>query len=163
MADPDQSARRLERTLVHTFAQDRGWKAARPIIHEVSTSLSAGSLAASAELSARRLLELLDWSGEVVADVEVAETSRTGRLVELTRLASCNGYLCGTGGLRYLDPKEFEQQGISVKFLDYRALLEAVGLADCYRLSALDLLCRCGPERFQEIMAALAERAKSRS
>jgi hypothetical protein len=68
-----------------------------------------------ARTSTIALLTALGWSGEVL-DSNTIQTrqGRSERLADLAATTSSTHYLCGTGGLRYLDHQPFAAQGIPV-------------------------------------------------
>ncbi|MFF3286087.1 WbqC family protein [Streptomyces sp. NPDC003023] len=66
-------------------------------------------------LSTRILLDFLGWPGRVLtAGGLPARTERSERLADLTAAAGAGTYLCGTGGVTYLDPAPFAARGIAV-------------------------------------------------
>ena len=68
-----------------------------------------------ARTSTVALLTALGWNGEVLESSAIP--TRQGRSERLADLAVATGsayYLCGTGGLRYLDHQPFAADGITV-------------------------------------------------
>lgn len=61
------------------------------------------------------MLDLLGWPGRVLtASPLPARPERSQRLADLTDQARAAAYLCGTGGMTYLDPAAFTARGITV-------------------------------------------------
>ncbi|MGW0945923.1 WbqC family protein [Streptomyces sp. NPDC002623] len=71
-----------------------------------------------------------------------ARTERSERLADLTATAGAGTYLCGTGGMTYLDPAPFTARGIAVAPF----LPPAAGIwASARRVTALWALAHLGP------------------
>ncbi|MEU0720854.1 WbqC family protein, partial [Streptomyces lavendulocolor] len=57
----------------------------------------------------------LGWPGRILAAAGLpARPERSERLADLTAAAGADAYLCGTGGMTYLDPAPFTARGIAV-------------------------------------------------
>ena len=68
-----------------------------------------------AEESTKVLLRLLGWKGRIVrSSLLPARRGRSERLADLAANVGACGYLCGTGGMRYLQDKPFAEHGVSV-------------------------------------------------
>ncbi len=82
----------------------------------------------------------------LASDYETRE-DRTGRLVDLCKQLEGDIYLSGRGGAKYLNLKEFAEEGLEVKFQDYihPHYPQLFGDFEPF-LSIIDLLCNCGPE-----------------
>ncbi|MFE7246238.1 WbqC family protein [Streptomyces sp. NPDC057580] len=81
----------------------------------VLDAFTTGKTAAVAEASTRLLLDLAGWRGQVLTSSRLP--SRPGRSQRLAGLAAATGaraYLCGTGGMTYLDVAPFAAQSIAV-------------------------------------------------
>lgn len=71
----------------------------------------------------------------------------TDRLVRLVRAVGGSVYVTGHGARHYLDHREFEREGISVEYMDYRCLPypQKFGAFTPF-VTALDLVANVGPE-----------------
>lgn len=68
-----------------------------------------------ARTSTVALLAALGWSGEVLESSTIpTRRDRSERLADLAVATGSTHYLCGTGGLRYLDHQPFAARGITV-------------------------------------------------
>ncbi|WP_437012836.1 WbqC family protein [Streptomyces sp. enrichment culture] len=82
-----------------------------------------------------------------------ARTERSERLADLTAAAGAGTYLCGTGGMTYLDPAPFTARGIAVAPF----LPPAAGIwASAQRVTALWALAHLGPAGLAARLRALA-------
>ncbi|MGW1710972.1 WbqC family protein [Streptomyces sp. NPDC002206] len=74
------------------------------------TVAEAAGTAAVAEATTPALLNLLGWRVTIVRSSALAASSgRSVRLADLTSAVGAGTYLCGTGGLRYLDRRPFAE------------------------------------------------------
>lgn len=71
--------------------------------------------------------------------------SSTRRLVDLSKWAGADVYLTGLGGLKYLDHEQFEANGVSVRYMDYKltSYPQLFGAFTPY-VSILDAIANCG-------------------
>lgn len=78
------------------------------------------------------------------SDLNVGGSS-TRRLVDLSKWAGADVYVTGLGGLRYLDHEQFEADGVSVRYMDYRltSYPQLFGDFTPY-VSILDAIANCG-------------------
>ena len=68
-----------------------------------------------AEASTRMLLDLLGWPGTILRSSELsARPGRSQRLADLAVITGARSYLCGTGGMKYLEAGPFTSRGITV-------------------------------------------------
>jgi len=121
--------------------------------------------AAIAEASARALLNVLGWNGEILRSSRLpARPGRSQRLADLASATGARAYLCGTGGMRYLDPVPFLAADITIA--PFRTPAEGIWQAG-REISALWALMRLGPralsEETERLPAATAARAGSLS
>ncbi len=78
------------------------------------------------------------------SELEV-DGDRNERLVKICRALGASHYLSGNAARSYLDPKEFEENGIRVEFQNYQHPTYPQLHGDFVPyLSALDLLLNCG-------------------
>ena len=95
-----------------------------------------------------RMCSWLGVRGELVRSSELeVDGDRSERLVKICRALGASHYLTGDAARSYLDPREFEQNGIRVEFQNYQhpSYPQLHGDFVPY-LSALDLLLNCGDE-----------------
>lgn len=116
LADPPRAARRLSQLPAQHYRISTHWPllqaALEPAVQAVTET---GSTAAVAEATTRALLSLLGWRGSIVHSSDLpAASDRSERLADLTTAVGADAYLCGTGGMRYLDRRPFSQRGLNV-------------------------------------------------
>lgn len=91
-------------------------------------------------------LGLSETKFTLASDYETRE-DRTGRLVDLCKQLGGDIYLSGRDGAKYLNLKEFAEEGLEVRFQDYIHPYYPQLFGDFKPfLSIIDLLCNCGPE-----------------
>jgi hypothetical protein len=133
------------------------WPHLARALQPVLAAFDTGRTAAVAETSTRVLLDLLGWRGWILASSRLA--ARPGRSVRLADLAAATGarsYLCGTGGMNYLDEAPFVAQGIAVTpFQPPTANIWSSGRRD----SAVTGLMTLGPAALADEPRAVAARA----
>ncbi|MFJ7949520.1 WbqC family protein [Streptomyces sp. NPDC096354] len=105
LADPQRAARRLSQLPAQHYHGSPHWQllqsALEPVVRTVA---QAAGTAAVAEATTRAMLNLLGWRGTIVRSSALAASpGRSVRLADLTNAVGAGTYLCGTGGLRYLD------------------------------------------------------------
>ncbi|WSU98702.1 WbqC family protein [Streptomyces sp. NBC_01023] len=144
IVDPVRSRLRTGSMLRQHYAASPYWPVLDAAMTLVLERFSTGRIADVAEVSTRILLDLLGWQGQVLRSSRLP--SRPGRSQRLADLASATGagsYLCGTGGMRYLDPDLFTTAGISVTpFRTPADTMWAFG----HRTSAVRPLMHLGPQ-----------------
>ncbi|MGW2508268.1 WbqC family protein [Streptomyces scopuliridis] len=68
-----------------------------------------------AEASTRILLDMLGWKGQILRSSRLmSRPGRSQRLADLAAVTEARSYLCGTGGMKYLETCLFTSCGISV-------------------------------------------------
>ncbi|WP_316762549.1 WbqC family protein [Streptomyces herbicida] len=116
LVDPRRSRRTVELLVRQYYRRSRHWGAVREVLDSVLDALDTTErVAGIARTSTIALLTALGWSGEVLDSSDIP--TRRGRSERLADLAVASGsaqYLCGTGGLRYLDIGPFDASGIPV-------------------------------------------------
>jgi len=116
LADPQRAARRLGQLPAQHYRASPHWPllhaALQPVVRAVTET--AGT-AAVAEATTHALLNLLGWRGTIVHSSDLAASpDRSARLADLTTAVGASTYLCGTGGMRYLDRRPFTQRQLNV-------------------------------------------------
>ncbi|MET9835334.1 WbqC family protein [Streptomyces lavendulocolor] len=115
IADPAAARRRSEAMIRQEYRTSPHWPALQTALEPVWAAFDTGRTAAVAETSTRVLLDLIGWPGRVLnASRLPARPERSERLADLTAAAGASTYLCGTGGMTYLDPAPFTTHGIAV-------------------------------------------------
>lgn len=145
LADPRRAARRIAQLPRQHYHASPHWPeldtALEPVVDAVA---EAAGTAAVAEATTRVMLTLLGWRGTIVHSSDMAASpDRSVRLADLTAAAGADTYLCGTGGLRYLDRHPFTQRQITVRALRPPTATEGMW-AGAAKVSALWALAAYG-------------------
>ncbi|MEV4011002.1 WbqC family protein [Nonomuraea angiospora] len=116
LADPAHCRRRVAQLLADHYRRSTHWP---PFGRRLEPLLAAfggtDRLADVTELSTRLLLEEVGWPGRILHSSDLlARGARSQRLADLAWLTGAMTYLCGTGGMRYLDPAAFRVHSIQV-------------------------------------------------
>ncbi|MFJ6659026.1 WbqC family protein [Streptomyces sp. NPDC091377] len=130
------------------------WPALAKALGPVLDAFTTGRTATVAEISTRVLLDLLGWKDQILTSSQLP--SRPGRSVRLADLSAATGaraYLCGTGGMTYLDPAPFAARNIAVA--PFRPPLINI-CSSGRQLSALWALAALGPDAVADRLQALA-------
>jgi len=73
-------------------------------------------------LSLKSLINLLCPQTKIIRSSEISDAlsiEKNMRLIELCNLANATGYICGSGGLKYIDESMFELHGINLLIQDW--------------------------------------------
>lgn len=153
VADPTSARRRTEAMIQQEYRTSPHWPTLRQTLEPVWDAFATGRTAAVAETSTRVLLDLLGWGGSILtASGLPARPERSERLADLTTAAGADTYLCGTGGMTYLDPAPFITRSITV----VPFLLPTTGIwASARRITALWALAHLGPDTITARLQAL--------
>ncbi|MGW7304411.1 WbqC family protein [Streptomyces sp. NPDC054835] len=153
IADPALARRRTAAMIRQEYVTSPHWPALQGALEPVWDAFDTGRTAAVAETSTRVLLDFLDWKGTVLtASLLPARPERSERLADLTAQAGAATYLCGTGGMTYLDPAPFTVRGIAVAPF----LPPTTGIwASARRVTALWALAHLGPNGLATRLRAL--------
>ncbi|MFI6941959.1 WbqC family protein [Streptomyces sp. NPDC050418] len=153
LADPVGCRRRTAGMIRQHYGRSRHWSVIQEIVAPVLDRLAVTDrLSDVAELSTLALLAAVGWKGEVLRSS--ALPSRTGRSIRLADLALATGsptYLCGTGGMRYLDPAPFMRNGIEV--VPFRTPSHTSLWGEARTVSALWALATVGPDALETELA----------
>ncbi|MDT0418110.1 MULTISPECIES: WbqC family protein [Streptomyces] len=153
--DTERARRRTAGMLRQNFGAGPYWASLTQALDPVLDAFATGRTAVVAETSTRVLLDLLGWRGRVLRSSLVA--ARPGRSLRLADLAAATGaraYLCGTGGMTYLDPAPFAARNITVAA--FRP--PATGIwSTARRLSSLYALATLGPDALATRLRAVAD------
>ncbi|WP_328490849.1 WbqC family protein [Streptomyces zaomyceticus] len=153
IADPALARRRTAAVIQQEYGTSPHWPSLQAALEPVWDAFDTGRTAAVAETSTRVLLDILGWPGHVLAaSLLPARPERSQRLADLTHEAGASKYLCGTGGMTYLDPAPFAARGITVAPF----LPPATGIwASARRVTALWALAHLGPAGLAARLRAL--------
>ncbi|MFJ4417601.1 WbqC family protein [Streptomyces sp. NPDC088925] len=153
--DAELACRRTAGMLRQTFGTSPHWPSLAQALDPVLDSFATGRTAAIAETSTRVLLDLLGWRGRILRSSLLP--ARPGRSLRLAGLASATGaraYLCGTGGMSYLDPAPFAARNITVAA--FRTPTTGIW-STARRLSAPWALASLGPDTLASRLPAVAD------
>ncbi|MFJ9680987.1 WbqC family protein [Streptomyces sp. NPDC101194] len=117
LADPGRSRRTVELLVRQYYGRSSHWGAVSEVLEAVVDALdTTDRVAGIARTSTVAMLSVLGWAGEVLDSSGIpARQSRSERLADLAVATGSTHYLCGTGGLRYLDSDPFDAHGIPVQ------------------------------------------------
>ncbi|MGW1431989.1 WbqC family protein [Streptomyces sp. NPDC002431] len=153
--DPDRARRRTTGMLRQHYGTSPHWPVLAQALDPVLAAFDTGGTAKVAEASTRALLDLIGWRGRILTSSRL--TVRPGRSVRLADLAAATGartYLCGTGGMTYLDPEPFAARNVAVA--PFRPPTTGIWSSG-RRLSALWALAALGPDAMASLLRTLAE------
>ncbi|MFI5845823.1 WbqC family protein [Catenuloplanes sp. NPDC051500] len=116
LADPGHCRRRLRQMTHDYYRTSPAWDVMRHFINVLDPLFdSTDMLSEITEASTLAMLRLLGWNGTVIRSSRLhARSGRSQRLADLTAEVGATTYLCGTGGMRYLDPTPFQEASITV-------------------------------------------------
>ncbi|WP_217185106.1 WbqC family protein [Streptomyces sp. AC495_CC817] len=116
LAEPRRSRRTVSLLIRQFYGRSRHWPALSDVLDVVLDRFGTTDRVADlARTSTIALLTALGWSGEVLDSSTIpTRQSRSERLADLSLITSSTHYLCGAGGLRYLDHQPFATHGIPV-------------------------------------------------
>ncbi|MHC5902637.1 WbqC family protein [Streptomyces sp. S6] len=148
IAEPDIARRRTSGMLRQHYGASPHWSALSQALDPVLDAFATGRTAAVAETSTRVLLDLLGWQGKILTSSRLpSRPGRSQRLADLAAATGARAYLCGTGGMTYLDPDPFTAHDIVVTpFRPPTTTIWSSGR----RLSALWALAKLGPQTVAE-------------
>jgi hypothetical protein len=90
----------------------------------------------------------------LASDVPGLPDGADERLIALCRHFACSEYLAGAGGAAYMDLEAWRRADVRVDFQDFRHPVYPQSYPGFEpHLSALDLLCNCGPGSIARIRA----------
>ncbi|NEW72515.1 WbqC family protein [Streptomyces rhizosphaericus] len=156
IVDPIRSRRRTAQMLRQHYTSSPHWPTLDRALAAVLPLFEAtDKTAAVAETSTRILLDLLGWNGRILRSSQLAvRPGRSQRLADLAAVTRARSYLCGTGGMAYLDTGMFAACGITVT--PFRT--PTTGVWDSGRqISAVRALMRLGPQPLADVLRAAAE------
>ncbi|MEU7864345.1 WbqC family protein [Nonomuraea sp. NPDC049141] len=157
LADPARCRRRVVQLLADHYRHSAYWPPFKRRLEPVLAAFeSTDRLADVTELSTRMLLEEVGWPGRILHSSDLlARGERSQRLADLAWLTGATTYLCGTGGMRYLDPAAFRVHSIEV--LPFQTPASDIW-ASAREVSAVHALMLAGPCALRRELAALRGR-----
>lgn len=116
LVEPRRSRRTVSLLIRQYYGRSHCWPAVSEILDIVLDRFeNTDRVADLARASTVALLTALGWSGEVLESSAIpTRQGRSERLADLAVATGSTRYLCGTGGLRYLDHRPFAAHGITV-------------------------------------------------
>ncbi|MFI6848095.1 WbqC family protein [Kitasatospora sp. NPDC050467] len=116
ITEPERCQKRTGQMIRQHYCSSPHWPelsdALDPVLDLFATT---DRTAVVAEASTRTLLDMLGWPGVILHSSSLeSRPDRSQRLADLAAATGASSYLCGTGGMRYLDPTAFHQHGIVV-------------------------------------------------
>jgi len=156
IADTSLARRRTVGMLQQHYKPSSHWPHLARSLQLVLDSFDTGRTATVAETSTRVLLDLLGWRGQILTSSGLpARAGRSQRLADLAAATGARSYLCGTGGMAYLDETLFAARAITVTpFVPPGCGIWAAGRRD----SAVTALMALGPTVLAEELRTLAAR-----
>lgn len=107
-------------------------------------------------ISTYRALEVLGLRVEKKhsSDLNICSKDRNGKLIELCEKSNSRYYVCGSGGMTYINEDVFKEAGISIIYYDYSKINQtAFFKPDDYRnYSFLDFIAYNGPEALHDLI-----------
>jgi hypothetical protein len=146
-------ARRHWRSIEVHYAKAKYFKEYRPFIEDLYLGDETQRLDSLSEINHRFLTAMCQLLGirtdlTWVMDLELRETDRVDRLVEMCRATSATNYLTGPAALGYIDTAPFERVGVTVQVMDYSGYptYDQVYAPFVHEVSVLDLIFNVGPD-----------------
>ncbi|MGW2081929.1 WbqC family protein [Streptomyces sp. NPDC001939] len=151
---PDLARRRTAGMLRQHYGASPHWPALSQALDPMLDAFTTGRTAAVAETSTRALLALLGWKGKILTSSQLpSRPGRSQRLADLAAATGARAYLCGTGGMAYLDEAPFT--ALSIAVTPFRPPTTSIWSSG-RRLSALWALAALGPDSVAACLRALA-------
>lgn len=152
--DPDRARRKTAGVLRQHYRASPHWPALARTLDPVLDAFGTGRTATVATTSTRVLLDLLGWQGQILASSDLpSRPGRSQRLADLCAVTGARAYVCGTGGMTYLDPAPFAAEGIAV--MPFQPPTTTIW-SSSRRLSALWALAALGSQDVAACMQRLA-------
>ncbi|MGV9386240.1 WbqC family protein [Nonomuraea sp. NPDC003707] len=157
LADAARCRRRVTQLLADHYRHSAYWPPFKRRLEPMLAAFeSTDRLADVTELSTRLLLEEVGWQGQILHSSDLlARGERSQRLADLAWLTGATTYLCGTGGMQYLDPAAFLAHSIEV--LPFQPPTSGVWTS-AREVSAVHALMLAGPHGLLQELAALRRR-----
>ncbi|MGP3923895.1 WbqC family protein [Streptomyces sp. 8N616] len=156
LAEPHRCRRRVAELVRQHYGRSRHWPALQDVLEPVLDRFEATDRTADiAEASALALLASVGWRGEVLHSSALpAHDGRSQRLADLAAATGSTVYLCGTGGMRYLDVEPFAGHRITV--VPFRTPAVTPVWQFAREVSALWPIASIGPRSLAEALRSVA-------
>lgn len=142
--DPDRARHKTAGMLRQHYRASPHWPTLARLLDPVLDGFDTGRTAAVAAASTRLLLGLLGWQGQILTSSDLpSRPGRSQRLADLAAVTGARAYVCGTGGMSYIDPAPFAAEGITV--LPFQPPTTTIWSSG-RKLSALWALATVGPQ-----------------
>lgn len=117
LIDPQRSRDQTARAIRHCYRRSRHWRDVSDALDRVLAGFDDTDRTwVAAEQSTKALLDLLGWEGRITHSSQLpARQERSQRLADLAAVTGATAYLCGPGGLRYLDHDPFAAVHVPVE------------------------------------------------
>ena len=117
LADPRRSRDQTAQAIRHCYRRSRHWQQISTFLDRVLDGFTGSDrTGVVAENSTGVLLDLLGWRGEIIRSSRLpAGRERSQRLADLAAVTGATAYLCGPGGLQYLDHGPFKAAHVGVE------------------------------------------------
>jgi hypothetical protein len=148
LADPALAARRVPGILRQYYKRCPYGAAILGLLPHVEDTLASAERMADVSMHTTvTLLRALRWPGAIYRSSELAaRLGRSERLADLASAVGAAGYLCGTGGSRYLDPAPFTARGLHIAMFTPPPHPDGVICQAGHRITALTDLAAAGRE-----------------
>lgn len=156
LVEPEKWRSRHLRTIRHAYAQ-------RPyfnLMFDLAEKIYSQPANHLAEFNVTAIEQIAGWLGLTPRFMRSStmgiEGASTERLVDLCEATNCDSYVTGHGALNYLNHQQFEDKGISVRYMDYRKTPYDQGRPEFTPyVSILDAIANCG-ERARDLLCSNA-------
>ncbi|MER7843508.1 WbqC family protein [Kitasatospora sp. NPDC096077] len=151
MAEPVRSRRRTADLLREHYRTAPYWAAFKERLDRLLDVFErTDRTGIVAQESTLLLLSMVGWTGRVVVSSDLeASAGRSQRLAELCSAVGAGTYLCGTGGMRYIEPAAFDRAAVELRPF---AVPNGGLWAGASRTSAVAALAAYGPQQLAELL-----------
>ncbi|MFD4394327.1 WbqC family protein [Kitasatospora sp. NPDC058478] len=166
MVDPARGRRRSADLLREHYQAAPHWAAFRDQLDAFLDIFERTNRTGTvAQESTLLLLSMVGWNGRVLASTDLPSSAdRSQRLADLCSAVGASTYLCGTGGMTYVQPAVFERAGVELRPATVPTDGWCMGAT---QTSAVAALTAYGPHRLTKLLSgagtALAPVAPPRS
>lgn len=156
LVKPEEWRTKHLRTIQHAYARRPYFKP----MFELAEKIYSEPTDHLAEFNIHGIEQLAQWLGLAPKFMRSSEMGVAGasteRLVGLCKAVDCDVYVTGHGALNYLNHQQFEDNGISVRYMDYKKMPYEQGHGEFTPyVSILDAIANCG-ERTRELLSSEA-------
>jgi len=153
---PEEWREKHLRTIHHAYARRPYFNLMFELVEKIY-SQPANHLA---EFNINATQQIAQWLGLAPRFMRSSEMGVAGastqRLIDLCGAVNCDIYVTGHGALNYLNHQQFDDKGISVRYMDYRRVPYEQGQGEFTPyVSILDAIANCG-ERTRDLVCSNA-------